>query len=112
MSAGESLNAISKRLGVSRSTLRTWRDDPKPLVGGCPRCEPNRVTLRPEAYAYLLGLYLGDGCLSPQRKGVYSLRIACDNKYPRLIDEAAAVPARVVLLGRLPGHELDDARRR
>lgn len=27
------------------------------------------------------------------KKGVYSLRIACDDKYPRLIDEAAAAIA-------------------
>ena len=34
------------------------------------------------AYAYLLGLYLGDGCLSETRRGVYRLRITLDKKYP------------------------------
>ena len=42
VAGGESLDAVSKRLGVSRSTLREWRDRPptgkKPP--GCPRC-PN-----------------------------------------------------------------------
>jgi hypothetical protein len=47
------------------------------------------------AYAHLLGLYLGDGCLSKHRKDVYALRIACDNAYPRLINEAEAAIADV-----------------
>ncbi|MEU8227115.1 helix-turn-helix domain-containing protein [Kribbella sp. NPDC048915] len=40
ISAGESLNPIGKRLGISRSTLRDWRDRPvHPESGrGCFRC--------------------------------------------------------------------------
>jgi hypothetical protein len=41
------------------------------------------------AYAYLLGIYLGDGCLTPLPRGVYRLRIACDLKYTAIIDEIA-----------------------
>ncbi len=42
----------------------------------------------PEApYAYLLGLYLGDGCISSMHRGVYSLRIACCDAYPSLTNE-------------------------
>jgi hypothetical protein len=33
-----------------------------------------------EAYGYLLGLYLGDGYISPSRK-TYRLRVACDAHY-------------------------------
>ena len=91
MDSGEGLNSISKHLGVSRATLRTWRDgsDPEPRANECQRCTNG---LPPAAaYAHLLGLYLGDGCLSKLKKDVYSLRIACDDKYPRLIDEAEAV---------------------
>ncbi|MGH8948188.1 MAG: transcriptional regulator, partial [Acidimicrobiia bacterium] len=43
-----------------------------------------------EAYAYLLGAYLGDGCLSLMPRGVYRLRIACDLKYSDIIDEIAS----------------------
>lgn len=39
------------------------------------------------AYAYLLGLYLGDGMISAHRRGVYRLRIFLDRIYPVLIDE-------------------------
>ena len=81
MVAGDSLNAISKRLGVSRATLRDWRDRPiraeRPTA--CPRCSNGQLPAGP--YAHLLGPYLGDGCLSKVKKDVYSLRIACDDSY-------------------------------
>jgi len=56
----------------------------------------------------LLGLYLGDGCLSEQKKAVYALRIACDSKYPGLIAEAeqailAVHPSRPVHRARAVG---------
>lgn len=38
-----------------------------------------------KAYAYVLGLYLGDGCIVKMRK-VYWLRISLDAKYPDIID--------------------------
>lgn len=51
-------------------------------------------------YAFLLGLYLGDGCLSRQANGVWKLRLVCDARYPDLIDEwvlgvASVVPRKV-----------------
>lgn len=48
------------------------------------------------SYAHLLGLYLGDGCLSAYPRGVYALRVACDVRYPRLIDECADSIRRLV----------------
>jgi hypothetical protein len=42
-----------------------------------------------EAYAYLLGMYLGDGCIATTSKGVHRLRIACDMKYPGIIREVS-----------------------
>jgi hypothetical protein len=98
MASGESLNSISKRLGVSRAALRDWRDHSEPSGArptDCPLCDPDQASLPAAAYAHLLGLYLGDGCVSALKKGVYSLRIACDDKYPRLIDEAAAAISAV-----------------
>jgi hypothetical protein len=41
----------------------------------------------PRAYVYLLGLYLGDGCLSPHRRDVFKLRVFLDVAYPGIIDE-------------------------
>lgn len=37
------------------------------------------------AYAYLLGLYLGDGMLSMGRRNVWRLRITLDTRYPMII---------------------------
>jgi hypothetical protein len=39
-------------------------------------------------YAYLLGVYLGDGHLVACRRDVYRLSIACDAAYPGLIELA------------------------
>lgn len=84
------MSAVSRLLRVSRATLRDWRDRKAAEVdpAGCPICANGRPAAGP--YAHLLGLYLGDGCLSPGKKQVYALRVACDNKYPRLIDEVEA----------------------
>jgi hypothetical protein len=42
------------------------------------------------AYAYLLGLYLGDGIISKHPKGVFRLRIFLDRRYPGIVAESAA----------------------
>jgi len=47
------------------------------------------------AYAYLLGLYLGDGWIVPMASGTFSLRISLDRRYPRIIDDAAHAMAKV-----------------
>jgi hypothetical protein len=38
-----------------------------------------------KAYCYLLGLYLGDGCISRMNR-VWKLRISLDKRYPGIID--------------------------
>ena len=95
MAAAESLNGISKRLGVSRATLRDWRDREgrQPYPSDCPRCTDGNLPAA--SYAHLLGLYLGDECLSKHRREVYALRIAYDDAYPRLIVEAEAAVVAV-----------------
>ena len=86
---------IARRTGIPRSTVRTW------LRGQTPRRDPAQSRLQldppdcealpPIEYAYLLGLYLGDGCLTACPRGVFKLRIALDSRYPRII--AASVSA-------------------
>jgi hypothetical protein len=86
---GRSLNAVSKQLGVSRAAIRSWQERIEPLHRPgppCPRCSGTpRPPDDPAAYSYLLGLYLGDGCLSEGRRGVHCLRIACADAWPGLI---------------------------
>ncbi|MFI9624181.1 transcriptional regulator [Streptomyces sp. NPDC052042] len=88
---GRSLNSVSKETGISRAALRSWQTRIEPFTRNrtapCPRCgdTPTRIENR-ASYSYLLGLYLGDGCISPSGRGVYSLRIACADSWPGLID--------------------------
>ncbi|MFF8611240.1 helix-turn-helix domain-containing protein [Streptomyces sp. NPDC015350] len=99
---GHSLNSVSKQTGISRWALRQWqrRIEPLPRLLGqakpCPRCSPvPGVPDDPAAYAYLLGLYLGDGCISPQPRGGHQLRIACADAWPGLIESCRTAIARV-----------------
>jgi hypothetical protein len=87
---------IAGRLGVPRSTVRDWTAGRVPRSHtlralSCPICGGPEHDFRtlPAAYVHLLGLYLGDGCLSLHRRGVYKLRIALDAKYPAIVSEAA-----------------------
>jgi hypothetical protein len=92
---------VGRRLGIPRGTIRDWRVGVAAGSGGrtklwsgerrsptCFRCNEDWVD--EEAYAYLLGEYLGDGCLSLMRREVYRLRIFSDLKYPEIIDEIAS----------------------
>lgn len=71
----------------------------------CPQC--GGVISDEASYAYLLGLYLGDGCISRHPRA-YRLRIVLDARYPSIIYQAmeamaamrAPAPGRVNLLDR------------
>jgi hypothetical protein len=78
---------IARRTGIPRTTVRDWRWNPpkrSPSACSVDHAEP----VPKNEYAYLLGMYLGDGCLSAtHRPGVWALRIFTDARYPRIIDE-------------------------
>jgi hypothetical protein len=95
MQSGLSLSEVSRRTGVSRAALKEWR-----RTGGaratrastanpdCMRCDSAaRSPTTGPAYAYLLGQYLGDGCLGAFPRGVWSLRIACGDAWPGVKEE-------------------------
>ncbi|RNF79992.1 helix-turn-helix domain-containing protein [Streptomyces botrytidirepellens] len=89
---GRSVNSVSKQTGISRWAIRNWqtRLEPVARTADCTRCAPEpRAPADTAAYTYLLGLYLGDGCVSPLRKGLFFLRIACADAWPGLIDACA-----------------------
>ncbi|MES4888567.1 helix-turn-helix domain-containing protein [Streptomyces sp. NPDC096012] len=87
---GRSLSSVSRETGISRYAIRSWQTRVEPVhrVGRpCPRCQ--EVPSPPEdpaAYAYLLGLYLGDGCISAHHRGVYFMRVTLDAAWPGIID--------------------------
>lgn len=92
LARGASDYAIAGITGIPRGTVQRWRTHP--LSG--PRTSGRRGPWRPPdpaAYAYLLGLYLGDGCLG--RNGS-PLMIALDARYPKIVSAAeAAIEATV-----------------
>ena len=92
---------ISRATGIPRRTILDWRHGRSPggrrlagarWFGRCPRCDG--APLDAAAYAYLLGLYLGDGCSSRDPR-TYRLRIVQDARYPQLIALAKLTITRV-----------------
>ena len=82
---------ISRMTGIPRATVRDWRQGGRAKLrvptDTCPICSGK--PLDREWYAYLLGLYLGDGCISEYPRTT-RLRIVLDIRYPAIIDECAA----------------------
>lgn len=95
--------------GVTVGAIRHWRYGNRrsgDATSRCPRCDGR--TLDESAYAYLLGLYLGDGNLTRGRGDVYALNLACCDAWPGLISAArdaiaAAMPANKVFAVRKVG---------
>ena len=92
---------ISRLTHIPRTTIRDWL---KPRYQHRPRRTRVALDLKsiPRAeYSYLLGFYLGDGCLSLGPKGVYRLRIKTDSRYPSIIEECAAAMQAVMPTNRV-----------
>ena len=91
---------IARRTGIPRGTIRQWRIGRAPNFerqsGTCAVCSQDVGALPLPAYPYLLGLYLGDGCLTPCPRDVFKLRIACAERYPGLIRECELAMAAVL----------------
>jgi hypothetical protein len=86
LSEGHSDREVARLSGVPQNTVGRWR---RTWPATAVRWRP----AHPPSYAYLLGLYLGDGCLSVKRNGGAVLRICLDTAYPGVVDDcwAAAV---------------------
>ncbi|MFJ2029496.1 transcriptional regulator [Streptosporangium sp. NPDC087985] len=108
LTSGQTLSEVSRQTGVARSTIKGWRDQPDRFslrVASCPRCLDIPQLPEPhDKYAYLLGLYLGDGCITvigDPAKQVWSLRIMCADAWPGLQEECAQA-----LLAIRPGNKV------
>ena len=110
--AGMPFPHIHRTLGLPRKTVASWltparTPDAVALRERCPLCErPPRRVGPGDAYAYLLGQYLGDGHLLMTRR-VPLLTVTCDNRHPGLIHEVTvameACGARTVGYSEKPG---------
>ncbi|MFJ5548370.1 helix-turn-helix domain-containing protein [Streptomyces sp. NPDC093225] len=92
--------AVAELLNVPRGTVGWWRHEDRKRRGehyvqptDCPRCTGREVDR--EAYAYLLGLYLGDGHIIAKARQNH-LSVYCDEKWTGLIDAAEAAMRRVM----------------
>ena len=89
VSTGMNDCAIARATGIPRPTVRDWRRKstrrPRPSADSPCGTVHYFAGLPPRAYAYLLGMYLGDGCISAERN-IWRLRVALDTKYPGIID--------------------------
>lgn len=106
--SGRSAVAIARETGVPRSTVRDWVAGRVPGAAAseevtCVRCGAPRHRLGelPAEYAYLLGLYLGDGCISAHPRGVYRLRLFLDAGYPEIVTAGEAALRRVFPANRI-----------
>src|SRR5437868_9190621 len=78
---------IARLTGVPRSTVLRWRRrDTPPRGRETPAAAAWRI-VNSRAYVYLLGCYLGDGHITLKPPQCWTLRISCDRRYPKIIDE-------------------------
>lgn len=91
---GWNASHIARETSISRSTVRDWIAGKLPHgarhdLDGCARgaaCLRSAPTFH-TSYAYMLGMYLGDGCISSHHRDVYKLRVSLDSRYPELVFE-------------------------
>jgi hypothetical protein len=106
LAAGSSDRDVAHASGIPFETIRTWRRGRVPerarrVLAGEAICDVcgnpahDHASLPLESYAYLLGMYLGDGCLARGRRGGFSLRIALDAAYPGIVMSAREAIAAV-----------------
>lgn len=93
--AGIADREIARRTGVARSTVRNWRLNGIPARYG--RLDPLPAGWRPsntQSYAYLLGLYLGDGHIGRHGRST-GIDIYLDLAHPGIVQEATEALGKV-----------------
>jgi hypothetical protein len=84
--AGMGDSEIARLTGIPRPTISAWRNGRgsayhERLAVASPTWRPTE----PRAYCYLLGTYLGDGCIHSVPRGAARLMVSLDLAYPGII---------------------------
>jgi hypothetical protein len=93
-------------MGIARATVRDWLAAGETAVlarpmrhGGVCRSDDERCTrsidIDEPAFAYTLGQYLGDGCVSRVGRS-FRLRVFCCDQYPGIMGEVAEMIQRTM----------------
>jgi hypothetical protein len=100
-SSGSTDGTVARALGIPRETVRDWRraasagkSHGTKQGSACPVCSTS-VLFDKLAYAYLLGMYLGDGWLPEHPRGVFKLRVSLDARQPAIVEECSRAIAGV-----------------
>ena len=107
--AGHGDSEIERMTGIPRGTVSSWRHGRgtayhRRLATAQPSWRPTK----PDWYSYLLGLYLGDGCIQKPRPTCFSIAISLDTSYPGIVEHAAlslAITFPDAAVGRFTRHE-------
>jgi hypothetical protein len=107
IAAGRTDQEIASAASIPRRTVHRWRKKGPPTGRKPPNRTPHDRPLDVSAYAYLLGAYLGDGCVAEVR-GSSFLHLYLDRRYEGIASECAdaiarTLPTRVRRYDRKPG---------
>jgi transcriptional regulator with XRE-family HTH domain len=90
---------IAERTGVPRRTVADWRHGRTPdrmsRLRTCAVCAGRPLALPRDEYVYLLGMYLGDGHISPGPRA-HRLRFSLDAAYPQIVSACASALERLL----------------
>jgi hypothetical protein len=82
--SGLNASEVARLTGIPRSTIRHWISERR---RASPERTPHDLAARNRrAYAYLLGIYLGDGWIQSFPR-TYRLNVFLDARYPRIVGE-------------------------
>ena len=99
ISRGLSCREASSETGVPYSTVLRWNSGDTLSFGSRPRLLPWRPP-HDRQYAYLLGLYLGDGTVTVAKTGKANLRVCLDGLYPEIVEDCRIAIGITTLGGR------------
>ena len=89
--AGCGDSEIARITGIPGRTVSAWRHGRGTAYHRrLARARPSWRPTQRDQYSYLLGLYLGDGCIQEARGTCFTIVITLDASYPGIVEHAAA----------------------